>query len=139
MDEWGNINLDNVAVRAFNKVKEQAADVNRKQLEQGKDVEGSLLPPYSKQYAKKRQKAGLQTAVKDLKFTGKFHKEIYAFAFDNYVEMGSKDPKEAFLYTEWKKANWGDFFGISDNELTDEFMESFKDALIEEIKYAIGL
>lgn len=132
-EKWGqlSINTGEVFKRSVNVLRPVMEDMNRKQLLEGKRADDSSLSPYSRPYARKRRKAGLQTAVKDLKFRGDFHRGIYAVGFENFVEMGSKDLKSG----EIEVAN-GEIFGLSENNL-DTVKGLLKEQILTDLKSLI--
>jgi hypothetical protein len=73
---WGELPkfLNSKAGELLIKHEKEIIKLNNTQLLQGKNVQGKIMQRgYSPQYGKKRQKAGLQTAFVDTKFTGKYH------------------------------------------------------------------
>lgn len=74
------------------------------QLDKGVDGDNKRLPvPYSTPYARKRRKAGLQIANKDLNFTGDFRKKAYVLGFENFAELGNKSKLDEIFDTIYGK------------------------------------
>jgi hypothetical protein len=124
-EEWGEIansldkNLNTWIKEGFSIYKDQAIELNKGQLSEGKDTKGTALSPYSTPYKRKRIKAGLQVSRKDLNFTGEHYKGFYGLALQNYFEMGSKDWKADIL-----EHNYPGIYGIPEADL-DDFLDAF--------------
>lgn len=112
-------NLKGWLIDAFNKYKDEAVQLNKKQLSEGKKRTGESLSPYSTPYLSVRRKFGRPESPKDLNLQGGFTKGIYAAALTDYFEVGSDDWKELIL-----EHNHGEILGIPDDEL-DEFLEKY--------------
>jgi hypothetical protein len=130
ISDWGNIKIDEDKVwkDSVNELKTNLILMNQEQLKQGFDSTGTKLPPYSSPYAKKKRKS-LQP--KTLNDTGAFYKGFYVLAFDKFIEMGSKDWKEAIL-----ENNWGKIHGLTEENL-QEFRTMFLPIYTRNITNAI--
>jgi len=119
VEDWGQIKIDENKVwkDSVNELRQQIILMNQNQLKAGFDAKGMKLPPYSSPYALKKRKP---VQPKTLYDTGAFHKGFYALAFDNFIEIGSKDWKEAIL-----ESAYPDLHG-----LTDENIKEFQNLLI---------
>jgi hypothetical protein len=108
-------------------------DYNRNYLLAGEKPDGSPIDAggYSPAYAAYRRKYGLQTAVKDLKFTGDYAK---AFRLDYQgglsFEIGNLDPKAAKLLT-----SYGELYGVREEDIIDFIQVKLKPE-IEQVIYA---
>jgi hypothetical protein len=91
--------------------------MNQEQLKKGLDSTGKQLPPYTSPYARKK---GVSKTPKTLNDKGGFYKGFYVLAFDKFIEMGSRDWKEAIL-----ENKWGHIHG-----LTEENLQEFRDLFI---------
>jgi len=120
MDRWGNIKVNEQELfqRTVDQTKYLILELNKKQLLSGIDAKGVSLPPYSPSWQKVRAKRGLQTSRKDLKFTGRFHEEMYVF-FNEDIMIYSEDWKAAIL-----ESKWGEIFGLTQENL-DIFLNIF--------------
>jgi hypothetical protein len=88
------------------------------------------LSPYSPSWRRVRSRAGLQTSVKDLKFTGRFHDEMYVFVSED-IMIYSEDWKAAILESAYK-----DIFGLTKENL-DIFLSVFGEVFAENFKNMI--
>lgn len=104
-----------VLQKVMNAHRNDIIELNREQLSRGIKSTGERLSPYrSELYKKKRQRAGLQTKDKDLKFTGTLWGQMYSLAFEKFTEVGSKDKKEIWVEGMEGTEIWG---------LTDESID----------------
>jgi hypothetical protein len=113
IEEWGHIKVDTDKIwkDSINELKTQIISMNQNQLLAGFDAKGMKLPPYSSPYARRK---GKPIQPKTLKDKGSFHKGFYALAFDEFVEIGSRDWKESFL-----ESKWGNIHGLTDENLQE--------------------
>lgn len=106
---------------------EVIADLNVKQLEEGKRIDGnSIIPEYqSDLYAKAKKAIGAKPPIgtPDLKLTGSFHAGIYADKKGNYIYTYSSDEKSDRLNAKYRK-----IFG-----LTFDSKVYFKPILLDEL------
>ena len=106
---------------------EVIADLNVKQLEEGKRIDGnSIIPEYqSDLYAKAKKAIGAKPPIgtPDLKLTGSFHAGIYADKKGNYIYTYSSDEKADRLNAKYRK-----IFG-----LTFDSKVYFKPILLDEL------
>jgi len=131
-EKWRKLDFNEIfnkaAKSAFNKYKKVTIELNQAQLDKGLNRKGKKLSPYSDKYKKVRQKAGLQTSKKDLKFNGDFRRDFYSIAFDTFVEWGSKHRLADIL-----EGQYPNIYGIPKKDMP-EFIEKY---LIPEIKIMI--
>ena len=101
-------NLDRLVIKSAMELKSSLADLNVKQLEQGKGSDDANLEPEyaSSSYAKLKKAWGSQapTGTPDLKVTGAFHSGIEAIDKGKAIVMWSKDSKTAKLDKKYPKA-----------------------------------
>lgn len=122
VDNFTNLVLDSAMAHS-----EAIADLNVKQLEEGKRIDGnSIVPEYqSDLYAKAKKSIGAKPPIytPDLKLTGSFHSGIYAEKKADYIYTWSTDEKTDKLNSKYKK-----IFGLTfDSKLY------FKPILLEEL------
>jgi hypothetical protein len=87
-----------IASELLFKRSQQIVKMNRTQLMQGKNIEEKTIQEgYSKPYAKKRQKKGLQTRFVDLYFTGKFQKGLKGVKNIEGLDIESSAEYEKYL------------------------------------------
>ena len=120
-------NFTNLVLESAMAHSEAIADLNVKQLEEGKRIDGgSIIPEYqSDVYAKAKKAIGAKPPLytPDLKLTGAFHSGIYADRKQNYIYTWSTDGKTDKLNRDYKK-----IFGLTfDSKLY------FKPILLEEL------
>ena len=123
--------LEKIVLDSAMELKETIADLNVKQLEDGKRVDGaSIVPEYQSQdYAKAKKAIGATPALgtPDLKVTGDFHKGIYADLRGNYIYTYSTDSKADKLNSKYRQ-----IFG-----LTKESIATLKPDLTEILQIRI--
>lgn len=84
-------------------------ELHKKQLMQGKNVQGKLMQRgYSTAYAKRRKKAGLQTGFVDLNFTGKYQDTKKGVKADKGMNIISGVDYEKYL-----RGNFPDHVGLT--------------------------
>lgn len=100
-------NLDKIVLDSAMELKETIADLNVKQLEEGKRVDGAnIIPEYqSDVYAKAKKSIGAKPSLgtPDLKLTGDFHRGIYADRKADYIFTYSKDSKADKLNSKYRQ------------------------------------
>lgn len=118
IEDWGKIKVDSDKVwrDSVNELKEELIRMNQAQLKAGLDSKGNRLSPYTPAYARRKGKPLFPKTLDD---TGQHYKGMYAIAFDNYIEMGSRNKGDLM---EWA---WGEIYGLVDGNL-----EKFKSLLI---------
>ena len=85
-------------------------NLQNEQLMAGKNVEGKTMQKgYSKPYAKKRTKAGLQTGFVDLRFTGKYQDTKHLFKKQEGIDIRSAADYEPHL-----RANFPNHVGLNE-------------------------
>lgn len=97
--------VDVVIDKALKATEQDYIALNESQMAKGKLNDGSdIIPtPYSPGYAKRRQKAGLQTGFIDLRFTGAFYKGFTVQRDLMKLNLGSNVAYEKYIsgrYTE---------------------------------------
>lgn len=99
--------LEKIVLDSAMELKDSIADLNVKQLEEGKRTDGnSIIPEYQSQnYAKAKKAIGAKPAsgTPDLKLTGDFHKGIYADLKGNYIYTYSSDSKADKLNSKYRQ------------------------------------
>lgn len=120
--------------QAMNEDGHEIAEINREQLESGLNYDGDFLGNYAESTKKIRRKKGLQTDHIDLKFTGKFHREIKVEpAGKNTFELTSTDPKwENKLHTQKRFEKAIGIMSNSEDRVT-EVVTSNIEAKLDEI------
>lgn len=120
-------NFDNLVLDSAMAHSEVIADLNVKQLEDGKRIDGNnIIPEYqSDLYAKAKKAIGAKPTIgtPDLKLTGSFHSGIYADRKGNYIYTYSSDEKADKLNSKYRK-----IFG-----LTFDSKVYFKPILLDEL------
>ncbi len=114
------IQIEPALAEAINRTKADYIALNESQLAAGitRDTANIEPYPYSAAYAKKRQKAGLQTDHIDLNFTGTYYKEFTAKISGTKLELGSEVSYEPFIS---KRYNPLEIYG-----LTEENMDKYR-------------
>ncbi len=101
--------------------KNQAIDLNTKQLFQGRDSQGQSLMGYrNPQYAAFKRSLN-PAGVTDLKLTGSFHESFFAKTDSFPVMFSSSDEKTGELMQKYGK----EIFGLDQNNL-EEFRQEIK-------------
>lgn len=99
--------LDKIVLDSAMELKDTIADLNVKQLEDGKRENGnSIVPEYqSPNYAKTKKAIGARPTLgtPDLKLTGDFHSGIYADLRGNYIYTYSTDSKADSLNSRYRQ------------------------------------
>jgi hypothetical protein len=103
-------------IRAIDQTNEQYEDLQRSQLAAGITKDGATIEPYpySRAYAKKRQKAGLQIAHIDLKFTGEYYKNMTMNVDNNVIRLGSNVDYEGAIS---KRYDGAEIYGLTDENM----------------------
>ena len=100
-------NLDKLVLDSAMELKDSIADLNVKQLEEGKRVDGgNIIPEYqSEAYAKAKKSIGAKPPLytPDLKLTGAYHSGIYAFRGSGFIGTWSTDEKVDKLNAKYPK------------------------------------
>jgi len=82
----------------------EIVDMIVRQQHEGIGSDGQKLQTgYSKGYAKRRKKKGLQTGYVDLHFTGKMHKGMKVLSVPGGVDIRSKEPYEYYVRANFPK------------------------------------
>lgn len=88
-------------------MREHESEIVRMLVDQQHEGIGSdgiiMQTGYSKGYAKKRKKKGLQTKYVDLHFTGKMHKGMKIVPVPGGVDIRSKEPYEYYVRANFPK------------------------------------
>jgi hypothetical protein len=126
-------NAQKIANEMLFKRSQEIVKMNRKQLMTGKNIlQETIQEGYSKPYAKKRQKAGLQTRFVDLYFTGKFQKSMSGVKNKDGLDIESDATYEKYL-----RGNFPGIIGLNkeDAEIVAEAIA--KELAVELKKYLI--
>lgn len=129
-------NLNKLVLDSAMELKETIADLNVKQLEQGKRSDGEDIEPEyaSLEYAKGKKAIGAipPQGTPDLKVTGEFHSGFYAAKkSDEYIYTWSTDSKANKLNAKYAKI-YGltiDSIGILKPDLQHVIVKNLKDEL----------
>lgn len=129
-------NLENIVLSSAMELKETIADLNVKQLEEGKRSDGAnIVPEYQSDiYAKSKKSIGAKPALgtPDLKLTGDFHSGIYADRKTDYIFTYSKDSKADKLNSKYRQ-----IFGLTAEsiaELKPDLTEILQTRLTDELQ-----
>lgn len=100
-------NLNSIVLDSAMELKDSIADLNVKQLEEGKRVDdASIIPEYQSQdYAKAKKAIGAKPALgtPDLKLTGDFYHGFYTDRKPDYLYTYSTDSKADKLNSKYPK------------------------------------
>lgn len=111
-------NLNAIVLDAAMELDTLIADLNTKQLEEGKRADGKNIEPKyeSNVYANYKKSIGgkPQKGVPDLKLTGDFHAGIYAFKQNEVILITSSDEKSPALERKYDM-----IFGLNNNSLKE--------------------
>lgn len=128
-------NLNSIVLDSAMELKDSIADLNVKQLEEGKRVDdASIIPEYQSQdYAKAKKAIGAKPPLytPDLKLTGAYHSGIYAFRGSGFIGTWSTDKKVDKLNSDYPK-HLGltvDSIATLKPDLTQIFLIKVKDEL----------
>lgn len=128
-------NLNKIVIDSAMQLDTVIADLNTKQLEQGKRADGkNITPKYqSNVYASYKKSIGAKPAkgTPDLKLTGDFHAGIYAFKKGDMIHIDSTDEKSPELQRKYDK-----IFGLnkeSINELKPDLTFELQKKLTDEL------
>ena len=107
------IDVTEIVRRVLSRHTDELVALQKARLHSGVKTDNEALPGYSDGWTYKRRKAGKQTSVKDLDYTGGHYKDMFAKVLKDYTEMGSEDFKQDILVH-----NWGiDIYGLSNDEM----------------------
>lgn len=98
-----------------------------------KDVNGKALSKYSEAYAKRRAKAGLQTANKDLIFTGEFSRNVTVGTSGGKPAYGFVTSEAAKIAEGQEKREGTQIFVISPSE-KDNIANTIKDFIMPALR-----
>lgn len=116
-------NLNTIVIDSAMQLDTVIADLNTKQLEQGKRADGkNIIPGYKREsYANFKKSIGAKPKkwTPDLKLSGDFHAGIYAFKKGDMIHIDSTDPKSSNLQGKYEK-----IFGLNKDSKT-EFMPEY--------------
>jgi hypothetical protein len=122
-----------VANELLFKRSQEVVKMNRKQLMEGKNtLQKTIQEGYSKPYAKKRQKKGLQTRFVDLYFTGKFQKGLKGVKNTDGLDLESDADYEKYL-----RGNYPDIMGLNKVDAELIAVAIAKELAVEIKKYLI--
>lgn len=111
------------------KLSNEIVRLNNAELLKGLNTKGQIMQRgYSIGYAKKRKKAGLQTAFVDLYFTGKFQNSSKGVKVVEGLDITSDAKYEKYL-----RKNYPDIRGLNSQQ-ADEQAEKIADELAVELK-----
>lgn len=112
---------------AIRELKDELIALNKSQLKEGKRADGTNLPPYTPQYAKRKRKP---LRPKTLYDTGDFYSGFDINFFKQYYEAFSRDPKDAFITGIWGE----EIYGLIDQskEKVNEMLASKLSLLIKQ-------
>lgn len=126
-----NIDLYAICKRVLHRHEKDIEELNRSQLLEGKRSDGTILPPYSAPYAKRKNKP---LRPKTLKDTGGFHEGIFTTFFEKTFNIESSDYKSDILETVWGTKIFGLTKENKQKLLTDYGVKS---DIIKEVKKAL--
>jgi hypothetical protein len=107
---------------------------NQEQLKKGIKTDGArILPNYSANYKKRRQKMGLQTGYVDLKVTGKLYENIDMFVKKDSILFFSRAEYSGFLENRYATKE-SHIYG-----LTDDGLNILKRELVINMRDKLGL
>lgn len=119
--------VDAIFIRAISETEPDYIKLNEEQWAEG--TFNHKLPgvttPYSKPYAKVRQKAGLQTAFVDFKFTGKLYENYQIDIRNKDLKLSSDVDYEKYVTKMFGKDMWG---------LTDENLVRYRAILAPRVQ-----
>lgn len=130
MEARQRINEGEFFKRCMDQLEVQIVKMNQDQLQSGLDAKGNSLPPYSIPYARKK---GKSLTPKTLKDTGAFYDKFFSKAYEDYIIVGSGDPKMGIL-----EGKWGKIHGLTEENL-DEVRKLLIPIMVRELKTELGL
>jgi hypothetical protein len=128
------INLPEVIVGALEETKEEYGALQLAQFVEGQNSVGIELSPYSKAYARLRQRNGLQTEVKDLRFSGEFYENLIVEPFEDVINVSSDVEYERWIDHFYNED--GKLYGLNDDNAfhyrTGPLFQAVKEKIIEQ-------
>jgi hypothetical protein len=117
--------IDDGVLKAVQETKNQAIDLNTKQLFSGRDANGQSLGGYlNTDYAAFKRSLN-PAGVVDLKLTGDFHSSFFAKTDSFPVAFDATDEKTSEL-----KQKYGEIFGLDETSL-----EEYRQEIKPEVQY----
>lgn len=142
LESLRKIDIEKAAIFAIETNSKELADDNREQLNEGIRSDNETVHwlkdnhyPYVKPYARKRQKAGLQTEIVDLNFNGDFVSSIDAkIQGDDILWDGHTD------IAKYQEMNYSKkIYGVTDENLNQTIETGIEPAFIAEVGRQSGL
>lgn len=135
-DKLQALDIDELTRQAVKMNEDKILDLNREQMETGKNTEGQTIGAYrSKSYANFKKAIGSRAPfrVPDLKLTGEFHERMILEVDDNQYFIYSTDEKAGMLAEKYAK-----IFGLT-KESQERAKEFNTKSLAVLFKQATGL
>lgn len=142
IESLDRIDIHQATISAVEATKEKLEELNKEQMQEGIQNDGDIIRwqkddhyPYTKPYERKKEKAGLQVEVVDLKFSGDFWEEIEASAGSDQIDFTSNNYKTQFLEKNYSNK----IFGTTDENTEKYNQEDFGPAFREQLAQQSGL
>lgn len=113
IDRMQSIDYVSVCDEAFNLRTDDAANLNREQLNRGEKADDTNLPYYRDSTIKRKRKKGQQTSPMNLKDTGEFWSSISAYSDNGKQYFQSYDSKYPIL-----DKNYPNILGLNSKSIT---------------------
>lgn len=130
------LDVEQIAVESIEETKDEFIRLNEEQWKEGLTNRGLPITPepYSKPYAKIRQKEGLQTDFIDLKRKGNLYKNVAVDSIDkSKIKLRSDVP-----YEKWVTKRYDNIWGLDPENIRIYQQQSLLPAMKEKVENQTG-